>query len=98
MAAILVRVRAFCIVVELIDGKIDESREVAIVNRVRVGVIRHKVEILDALDRGYSSTMVIGVRYVIVVVLESSAERLQARSEHSAKKRAQAGQCTRTQG
>src|SRR5262249_31949757 len=78
MARILIRVGTLCCVIELINGKIDERGEIAVVDGMGVGVVRYQVEILNALDRADGSTMVIGVGHVVVVVLESSAKRLQA--------------------
>src|SRR5579864_2114979 len=78
MASILVGVRTFCRVVELVHRKIDERGEVAVVNRVRVGVVGGQAEILDALDNRQRSAMIYGVRDVVVVVLQPSIERLQA--------------------
>ena len=83
----MIGVCTLCRVVELVDGKIDERGEISVVDGMGIGVVRHHVKILDALNCGDGAAMVIGIRYIVVVVLKTSAQGLQAGAQGALKER-----------
>src|SRR5215472_960336 len=78
VACILIGVGTLIAVVKLIDRKVDEGGEIAVINSVRIRVVRRQVEVLDALDRGDGPTVVNRIGDVVVVILKATAKRLQA--------------------
>jgi len=78
VASVLVGIGALGLVIELVDWQVDKGREIAVVNRVRIGLVGGQVEILDPLDSRQRSAVVDRIRHIVVIVLESATQRLQA--------------------
>ncbi len=78
VASVLIGVRSLRGIVELVGGEVDKRSEVAIVNRMRIGIVRGQIEILSSFKHRERTAVVNGIGDIIVIVVQSIAQRLQA--------------------